>query len=345
MVQQTHDRLAGHATASLSSLPANTPDTRRARELREPMTTHPLSITQARPRLTLAAERKLQVALGLIWLMDGALQLQPFMFRRAFVTQIIAPNEIDQPGFVAGPIKLAAHLIEPRIVLFNLFAVTIQVLIGIGLIYRPTVKAALVTSFGWALGVWWMGEGMGGLLTGTASPLTGAPGAALLYVLAGLIAWPQGRWRTEGTAAGGLLGERGARTAWALLWLGSAALWLLPANRAGTAVHDAVVNAPSGARWLSSIQSTVAAATTGHGLAIAVGAAGVCTAIGLMVLLARCAKPALALSIAIALVYLVIGQGLGGVLTGSGTDPGTGPLIILLAISIYSLQRASRPVS
>ena len=34
-------------------------------------------------------------------------------------------------------------------------------------------------------------EALGGLLIGTASPLTGAPGAALLYVLAGLIAWPR----------------------------------------------------------------------------------------------------------------------------------------------------------
>ena len=228
----------------------------------------------------MGAQRKLQIALGLIWLMDGALQLQPFMFGRAFVTQIIAPNETGQPGFVAAPIRLIAHLVEPRVALFNLFAVAIQVLIGFGLIYRPTVKPALLASFGWALGIWWIGEGLGGLFTGTASPLTGAPGAALLYVLAGLIAWPQGRWQTGRTAPGGLLGERGARTVWALLWLGSAALWLLPANRTDTAVHDAIANAPSGTRWLSSIHSTLAAATTGHGTAIAVGAASLSAAVG-----------------------------------------------------------------
>ena len=309
------------------------------------MTTHPLSITQTRARVTLGAQRRLQIALGVIWLIDGVLQLQPFMFGRAFVTQIIAPNETDQPGFVAGPIRLITHLIEPRIVLFNLFAVAIQVLIGVGLIYRPTVKAALLTSFGWALGVWWIGEGLGGLFTGTASPLTGAPGAALLYVLGGLIAWPRARGQTATTAPGGLLGERGARTAWALLWLGSAALWLLPANRADTAVSDAIANAPSGARWLSSIHSTVAAATAGHGLAIAVGAASLSAAVGSAVLLGRCARPSLVLCTAIAVVYLVIGQGIGGVFTGSGTDPGTGPLIILLAISIYPLHRDGRPLT
>ena len=305
------------------------------------MTTHPLSVTQARAPLTLGAQRKLQIALGLIWLIDGALQLQPFMFGRAFVTQIIAPNETNQPGFVAAPITLIAHLIEPRIALFNLVAVAIQVLIGIGLIYRPTVKPALLTSFGWALGVWWIGEGLGGLFTGAVSPLTGAPGAALLYVLAGLIAWPRVRWQTGRTTPGGMLGERGARIAWGLFWLGSAALWLLPGNRADTAVHDAIANAPSGAGWLSSIHSTVAAATAGHGIAIAIGAASLSAAIGSAVLLARWAKPAVALSTAIALVYLVIGQGIGGILTGPGTDPGTGPLIILLAISIYPLHRVT----
>jgi hypothetical protein len=99
------------------------------------------------------------------------------------------------------------------------------------------------------------------------------------------------------------------------------------------------------AGWLSGIQTDVAAAAAGHGLAIAVGAASLSAAIGSAVLLARCPKTALALSAAIALVYLVIGQGIGGIFTGSGTDPGTGPLIILLAISIYPLHRDGRPLT
>jgi hypothetical protein len=309
-------------------------------DLERSVTGHRRSITRLTSTPTFGAARKLQIALGLIWLTDGALQLQPFMFGRSFVTQVIAPNEVGQPGFVADPISLVAHLIEPRVVLFNWFAATIQLLIGLGLIYRPTVKAALLTSFGWAVGVWWIGEGLGGLFTGASSPLTGAPGAALLYVLAGLIVWPRTGSHTSRIDPGGLLGERGARGAWALLWIGSAALWLLPANRTGAAVHDAIANAPSGARWLSSIHSTLAAVTAGHGMAIAVGAAVLSAAIGVAGLLGRCATLALASSTAIALVYMIIGQGVGGVLTGSGTDPGTGPLLILLAISIYALHRS-----
>jgi hypothetical protein len=308
------------------------------------MTAGSLPVVLPRPRLEVGATRKLQVALGLIWLVDGALQVQPFMFRRSFVTQIIAPNEVGQPGVIATPIRFMAHLIEPRVMWFNLLAVTVQVLIGLGLIYRPTVKAALLTSFGWALSVWWMGEGLGGLFTGHSSPLTGAPGAALLYVFAGLIAWPRDEPQTGTAAAGGIFGERGALVAWALLWLGSSALWLLPANRSGTSVHDAIASAPSGAHWLTNIQSTAAAATTGRGLAIALGAAVLSAALGLIVLLTRRAKLALALATAIGLVCFLVGQGMGGILTGSGTDPGTGPLLILLAFAIYPLHRSAQPL-
>ena len=46
---------------------------------------------------------------------------------------------------------------------------------------------ALAASIAWALAVWWLGEGLGGVLTGAASPVTGAPGAALLYALAAVL--------------------------------------------------------------------------------------------------------------------------------------------------------------
>ena len=282
---------------------------------------------------TLGPEWGLQVALGLIWLTDGVLQLQPFMFTRSFVTQIITPNTIGQPRFVAWPITLAEHLIEPRVALFNAFAATLQILIGLGLLYRPTVKVALLSSFAWALGVWWIGEGLGGLFTGTASPLTGAPGAALLYVFAGLILWP-GNARPETRRP-----VRGTLVAWSVLWLGLAALWLLPANRAADAARDQIASAPSGAGWLSSIQSTLAAATEGHGLIIAIAAASLSAATGLAVLLNRSATSSLALAVALAFIYFAVGQGLGGILTGSGTDPGTGPLLVWLALAIYAIRQ------
>jgi hypothetical protein len=146
-----------------------------------------------------------QVILGLIWLIDGILQFQPYMFGKKFITGVILPNADGQPGIVATPITWVAHLIEPHVALFNGFAATLQILIGLGLIYRRTVKPALLISFAWALGVWFTGEGLGGFFNGTASPLTGAPGAALLYVIAGLMVWPKGdlaRFGTRGEQPG-----------------------------------------------------------------------------------------------------------------------------------------------
>lgn len=261
------------------------------------------------------------------------------MFTRSFVTQIIAPNISGQPEFVAGPIRAIAQLIEPRIALFNVFAAGIQILIGLALLHRRAVKLGLLASFVWAFGVWWIGEGLGGLFTGAASPLTGAPGAALLYIVAGLLVWPRDRSRTEPRTGGGLPRERCAAVAWAALWLGSAALWLIPANRSADALHDQIAGAPSGASWLSGLHATVASAAAGHGPVIALVAAGLSAAIGLGALSVRLTGAVVALSVVIALIYFVIGQGMGGILTGSGTDPGTGPLIVWLAVALYAARR------
>jgi hypothetical protein len=55
----------------------------------------------------------------------------------------------------------------------------------VGLFFRRTTKPALAASIAWSVSVWWFGEGLGGLLTG-GSPLTGTPGAVILYTLIAL---------------------------------------------------------------------------------------------------------------------------------------------------------------
>ena len=44
--------------------------------------------------------RHLQIALGVLWLLDGALQAQAFMFTRGFAVHVIAPAGQGQPGVV-----------------------------------------------------------------------------------------------------------------------------------------------------------------------------------------------------------------------------------------------------
>jgi predicted lipoprotein with Yx(FWY)xxD motif len=299
--------------------------------------------------------RALQIALGVFWLLDSALQLQPHMFHKSFVTHVIEPNRAGQPGIVAQPIAWASNLITPRIVVFTALAATLQALVGLGLLYRPTVKPALLVSFAWVLGVWWLGEGFGMLLTGKASALTGAPGAVLLYGIVGMIVWPDdsGRMRVRRRRAGsggssyaadradagygGLLGPWGVRGAWAALWLLAAALWLMPANRDADATRRAIAKAPSGTHWLSSLQHSAASATVGHGATIAIAIAAISCAIASAVLIDWHARPFLLLSCLISLVYWIFGQGLGGLFTGSATNLGAGPLFLLLAAAMYLL--------
>lgn len=277
-----------------------------------------------------------QVALGLLWLADGALQFQPYMFDRTFITGVILPAGHGQPGIIGTPIAWMAHALEPHIIVFNAVAATLQILIGVGLLYRPTVKLSLLVSFVWASCIWLAGEGLGMIFTGTASPLTGAPGAALLYLLAGFICWP------VNDAARRARRDAAACRLWSVLWLGAAVLWLLPANDAAGSTHDAIATAPSGARWLSGILTSAAHGAAGRGTAIALAFAAVSAAVGASLLYRWHTRPFLGLAIGVSAAYWVVGQGFGGVFTGQATDPGSGPVMILIASMLLAVEHPRR---
>jgi hypothetical protein len=273
--------------------------------------------------------RIFQTALGVIWLLDGVLQFQPFMYSKGFIA-LLTGTASGQPYWLASSIDWVAHITQHDMAVFNTIFALIQVSIGLGLLYRRTVKPALALSFAWALGVWWFSEGFGMLFAGTANPLTGAPGAVLLYAIIGLLVWP-------GERTGGLLGARGARTAWATLWLVMAWSWLLAPNSSANATTNAIMSAPGGG-WLHSLQSSVASGAKGHGLVIALVLALLSAAIGVAVATNWRPVPFLALAIVLNVGYWVIGQGFGGIFyTNSATDPNAGLLFILLALVFLSL--------
>ncbi|MDE3070790.1 MAG: hypothetical protein KGJ43_08695, partial [Acidobacteriota bacterium] len=142
---------------------------------------------------TASARRALQLALGLVWVLDAALQYQPFMFGRAFATDVVEPTAQGNPAPIAHSVLWGAHVMLAHPVLWNALFATAQLALGLGLLWRRTVRLALAASIAWSLAVWWLGEGFGGVLSGTASPLTGAPGAVILYALLALLAWPSAR--------------------------------------------------------------------------------------------------------------------------------------------------------
>jgi hypothetical protein len=280
--------------------------------------------------------RALQSALGLLWLLDGALQFQSFMYSRGFLRMLEA-NAVGQPHWLGSSIDWGVRLANGNLVLFNTVFALIQVLLGFGLLYRPLVKPTLAGSFIWVLIVWWFGEGFGMLFMNMANPLTGAPGGVVMYALVGLLVWPNG-------VPGGLLGVRGAKTMWAALWLAMAWLLLLGPNTSANATHDALTSVPAGMGWLNSLQSSLASAAAGNGLIIALVLALLSAVIGIGVAAEWRARPLLIVSIALNLVYWVIPQALGGIFAGGATDPNAGPLFILLACAMVPLV-GHRPAS
>jgi hypothetical protein len=233
------------------------------------------TVPSARPARRITA-RTIQIGLGIIWLADGLFQLQPKMFGTAFANGVILPSAQGQPAIISSVITHTAHLMAAQPVLTDLVFAGIQLLIGAGLLIRETVKPALVLSFVWALGVWSLGEGFGGLFNGTAMPLTGAPGAALLYLAIGLLVWPRRVPRdAHGPAAAeGPLGEGGGTALWALVWCGFGLLWLLPASSNSGALSGALKSAAAGEPgWLAHLQLSVAHSIGSGGGSVALVAA------------------------------------------------------------------------
>lgn len=288
--------------------------------------------------------RTLQIALGVIWLLDAALQYQPYMFTRGFVTDVIQSTAAGNPVLVARPVTWSAGLMLHHIVLANAIFATLQLMLAVGLLWRPAVRLALAGTVVWAVLVWWLGEGLGGLLTGTASPLTGAPGAAILYAFAALLAWPAASRRDEpeSVATAGLLGPVASRALWAVLWGGLAYTALQPASRAAgwSAVLTDMKDGEPG--WLRAMDDALAHALAERGLQASILLAVLCIVAGAGVGLGRLARVDLTrIGVAVAVitgVLLWVVQDFGEIFTGQGTDPNTGPLLILLAVAFWPLQ-------
>ena len=298
----------------------------------------------ARP---LVSARGIQIALGLIWLLDGLFQFKSFMFTHGIVTDVFAPAMHGQPSFIGGPMRTMDDFYGRDLTLWNSLSGEIQIAIGLGLMCgKRLLKPALAVSFAWALYVWWFGEGFGGLTSNTLpAPLMGAPGAVILYAIVGLLVWPTENTRGRSPAALGPIGDRGGLYLWSGLWAISAGLWLANVNRGKEATHAMIAEmAEASPRWLARIQDALAGHAAGHGttIAIVLAALSIAIAIGVWTPLRW---PALAIGIVLSLAYWLYGQDLGGPFWAeSATDVNAGPLFVLLALVLLPVVQPARPV-
>jgi hypothetical protein len=284
--------------------------------------------------------RCLELALAGLWLLDALLQFQAVMFTTDFARMIEAAAA-GNPAFVAGPVRWTAHLIAARPLLANGVFATLQLLIGLGIAWRPARRVALAASVGWALGVWWLGEGLGGLLSGATSPVAGLPGPALLYALVAVLLWPPRPGADAAFPAAGRVGAPAARAAWIVLWGALAASTEVWPGALGRDVPAAAAGQPG---WLAGTDKALArllldgrSATIALAVVLALVAAGVCWP-------AAVARVAVLLAIA-AGVALWLAQGLGGILAGGATDPGSGPLLVLLALCYWPRRAGPQPAA
>jgi hypothetical protein len=301
----------------------------------------------AQPQATMGpdARRALQLALAGIWLLDGVLQYQSFMYTKAF-GQMLAGTADGNPSVIARPITWQATLVEHHLVLLNTIFATIQVLLGLGIAIRPTARAALAASIAWSLGVWWFGEGLGGMLSGSASPLNGAPGAVIIYALLAVLLWPAGRGTPAPFPAARAVGAHAARALWLVLWLSLAYFALAPANRAPGAVSGMIGGMEKGQPgWLGSLIRGAASLVTGDDLA-----ASVVLAVALVVIAAgvylpvRAARATLLLAIVVALVIWVFAEAFGMILASGATDPNSGLPLVLLALAYWPARTVGKTV-
>jgi hypothetical protein len=115
------------------------------------------------------------------------------MLTARFARQVVAPPAAGQPGWVAWIVLHGARAIGAHAVAADLVFALDQLAIGLGLLVPRTVRPAFAVSVLWPAGIWVVGEGLDRIAGGTASFLTGAPGAALLYGLLAVAAWPRKR--------------------------------------------------------------------------------------------------------------------------------------------------------
>ena len=321
-------------------------------------TTAPVPLTAAASRrvslrslagghVTTGRRRTLQLVLAGIWLLDGVLQFQPAMFTKNFAQMVIYPTIAGNPSVIASPMSWAHGIILDHPVGTNTAFACIQLALGLAIAYRPTTKLALAASIPWSIAVWWFGEGLGGVLNGGADPLTGAPGAVILYALLAVLLWPADETASAPFEAARAVGAHTARALWLVLWGSFVYFTFASNNDAPGALSGQITDMASDEpNWLTSVMNHAANLTNGRDLAISVVLGVLFAGIAISVYLpwTRIQRAWLLAALVFCAVIWVVVQAFGGAFMGMATDPNTAPLLALLVFAYWPIRTASRAV-
>jgi cytochrome oxidase Cu insertion factor (SCO1/SenC/PrrC family) len=294
-----------------------------------------------------AARRLLRVGFGVLWLVDGVLQMQPAM-PLGLPANVTQPAAAGAPGWVRAMVDWAAKGWSYHPVNAAAAAVWIQIGIGIWLLTAARGRWSQLgglASVGWGLLVWIFGEAFGGLFTPGLSWLFGAPGAALLYAVAGaLIALPDRAWlggqlgRRLLAGTGGFLAAMAVLQAWPGRGFWSGTIGRQPGSLTSMVQDMSQTSQPG---FLASLERGFGTFTAGHGflvnlvvvVALAVTGAGL-VAGALVPAWRRVLRPAVGLLLVLSAAVWVLVQDL-GVFGGLGTDPNSMIPFALLVVAGY----------
>ena len=300
-----------------------------------------------------AGHQLLRIGFGLLWLFDGLLQAQPKM-AAGLPSQVIEPIAATSPHWVQHLVNWAGTTWSYHPIQAGAASVWIQVGIGLWLLAAPrglSGRLAGLVSVVWGLIVWVFGESFGGIFAPGLTWLFGAPGAVLIYAVAGaLLVLPDRSWQTPKLGRALLAG-------FGLFLIGMAVLQAWPGrgfwqghvgSQPGTLTGMTQTMAgTSQPHFLSSLVSGFSSVVRGHGFAVNLVAVIALAVIGASFLTGRrdVVRPALAAFLVLCLADWVLIEDF-GFLGGLGTDPNSMiPMALLAAGGFVALTRVPAAVT
>ena len=286
-----------------------------------------------------AGHQVLRIGFGLLWIFDGLLQAQPRM-AAGLPSQVIEPAAASSPHWVQHLVNWAGTTWSYHPIQAGAAAVWIQIGIGLWMLAAPrgvSARLAGAASLAWGLIVWIFGEAFGSIFAPGLTWLFGAPGAALIYAIAGaLLALPDRSWRSPRLGRAVLAGLGLFLVGMAVLqaWPGRG-FWQgrsggQPGTLTGMVQSMAETSQP---RFLSSLVSGFGVLVSGHGFAVNLVTVVALAVIGAALLTGRreLARQALAAFLVLCLADWVLIEDF-GFLGGLGTDPNSMIPMGLLAV-------------
>jgi cytochrome oxidase Cu insertion factor (SCO1/SenC/PrrC family) len=300
----------------------------------------------------------LRVGFGAIWLFDGILQAQPQM-AGGLADQVMQPSAAASPGWVQHLVNFGVTVWDYHPVQAASAAVWIQVGIGIWMLVAVrgwSARLAGLAGVAWGLVVWAFGEAFGGIFAPGLTLLFGAPGAVLVYVVAGaLLALPERAWDDPRRLGRLLLGGAGA------FFLGMALLQAWPGRGFWQGTLDgqpgslaAMIKSMAGTSQPHAFEAIVSGFgnfTAAHGFAVNLVAVLALAAVGAGLFVAavradvRLARIAAIAGTVFCLADWVLVEDL-GFFGGLGTDPNSMiPFILLFTVGYLGLAQVPQPAS